>query len=110
MKRTPLRRVSKKRSAQLREYSKLIKIYKEAHPFCEATIKLKGLDEAEVIANDGRYFDGVVPRSTEIHHVAKRYGSRLNDTSKWMAICREMHERIEQNKSWARENGLLDNY
>jgi hypothetical protein len=110
MKRCAIKRVSSKRSKQLREYARLRKIHLEQHPFCEATIKLKGLDEAEVIANDGRYFDGLVPPSTEIHHRARRYGSRLNDTSKWLAVCRGIHVRIETNPSWARENGLLDNY
>lgn len=116
MKRTPLRRVSKKRAKQNREYSKLRKEWLELHPYCQATIKLYGLDEEEVIKWGGLVLatlnrhEIVVPRATEIHHMAKRYGSRLNDTTKWLAVCREMHDRIELNKSWARENGLLENF
>lgn len=110
MKRTPIRRVSSKRSKQLREYAKLRKEYLEYHPFCQASIKIHGLDEEKVILNRGWVGSVVIPRSTEIHHVARRYGSRLNDTTKWLSVCRDMHQRIELNPSWARENGLLDNY
>jgi hypothetical protein len=113
MKRTPIRKVSTKRSKELREYSKLRKEYLALHCYCQATIKLEGFDEAEVIANGGRVLADtviVVPRATEIHHVKKRYGSRLNDTSGWLAVSRELHEKIEREKSWARKNGLLDNY
>ena len=116
MKRCAIKRVSSKRSKELREYSKLRKDYLLAHPYCQAFMKINGIDEAEVIAKGGRYtahpfrWEREVPLATDIHHVSKRYGSRLNDTSKWLAVCREMHERIEQNKSWARDNGLLDNY
>ena len=111
MKRIPLKRVSSKRAKALREYSKLRKDYLAAHPYCEATIRMQGLDEADMISRQGHYGRGaIVPLATEIHHVAKRYGSRLNDTSKWLAVSRWMHLRIEQDKTWARANGLLDNY
>lgn len=116
MKRTPIKRVSSKRSAQLREYSRLRKEYLEKHKYCQAFMKINGIDEAEVIAKGGRYtahpfrWEREVPLATDIHHVGHRYGSRLNDTSKWLAISREFHERIHAEPSWARENGLLDNY
>lgn len=111
MKRTPLRRVSIKRAKELREYSKLREAYLVAHPYCQVAIKINGLDEAKVIENCGHDgYGGIVRLATEIHHVGKRYGSRLNDTSKWLAVSRLMHLRIEQDKTWARANGLLDNF
>jgi len=111
MKRTPIKRVSSKRAKELREYAKLREAYLAAHPYCQATILIAGLDEAEVISRQGHYGNGCIVRdATEIHHVAKRYGSRLNDMSKWLAVCRGMHLYIEQDKTWARANGLLDNY
>jgi len=111
MKRTPIKKVKSKRAKELREYSKLREAYLAAHPHCQATIRLNGLNEAEVIERHGHYGTGfMVPLATEIHHVGKRYGSRLNDTAKWLAVCRTMHIAIEQDKTWARTNGLLDNY
>jgi hypothetical protein len=50
------------------------------------------------------------PRATEIHHMNKRRGKMLLDESFWLAVCRKNHERIEQNKKWAREQGFLLNF
>lgn len=114
MKRTPIRRVSKKRAKENREYSKLRKEWLELHPYCQATIKLYGLDEEEVIRWGGLVLatlnrhEIVVPRATEIHHVGRRRGAMLCDVSKFMAVCRDMHLRIHAEPSWAKENGLLD--
>lgn len=47
-------------------------------------------------------------QATDIHHKAKR-GKNLNNVDTWMAVCRKCHNRIEDNKSWARANGLLEN-
>lgn len=66
-----------------------------------------GLDEQEVIAKNGRIGGFWVPRSTQVHHRAKRNGDRLNDERWWMAVCRESHDDVEKNKGWAREEGYL---
>lgn len=50
---------------------------------------------------------GCTPRATEIHHTRKPKCKYLNDESTWLAVSRWSHEFIEQNKSVARELGLL---
>jgi hypothetical protein len=111
MKRTPIRKVSVKRNAQLREYSKLRLAFLQEHPYCQATILLNNLDEALVIARSGYISPTLtVPFATEVHHRNKRFGKRLNDTTHWLAVCRELHTRIENEKQWARANGLLENF
>lgn len=100
MKKTPIRRVSKKRRKQNAEYSKKRKAYLEAHPTCEVCLA-----------------EGWGPRrSTDIHHTAKR-GVYLNDEGTWLAVCRTCHDRIEwgeqrngvrqYGKTWARAQGYL---
>lgn len=34
----------------------------------------------------------------------------LLDENFWLAVCRANHERIENNKTWAREQGFLLNF
>lgn len=98
MKRTPLKRVSSKRSKELREYAKLRKAYLEAHPYCQVWIQ-------EGIINGTSLNDP--PLSTDIHHVRGRWHGRLNDTKYWLAVCRESHEKIHRNPAWAYERGYL---
>lgn len=86
MKRTPLRRVSKKREKENRIYRTLRKQYLSEHPECE-------MPECRRAA-------------TDIHHKNKR-GKNLNKVDTWMALCRPCHTLIENNKSWARENNYL---
>jgi hypothetical protein len=124
MKRTPLIRkkpllrkhrispVSKKRKAQMAIYIRTRADYLIVHPFCQATIKILGLDEPAVIQWAGYAQDPLgnaifIPRSQDIHHTAGRTGTNYLDQSTWLAVCRPMHERIHNNPSWARQNGLL---
>jgi len=99
MKRTPIRRVSKKRMRDMREYSKLRKEFLEKHVNCQAWpvirchLKMHGLPP---------------PPSTEVHHKAKRGKNYLN-TDTWLAVCRASHEWIENHKNVARQLGLLEN-
>lgn len=90
MKRTPLRRVSKKRQKDLREYGKLRKEYIAGHPVCEVCGTRK---------------------TTDIHHKGVaggvKRGSNLNNTDTWIGVCRACHTDIEMNKTWAREKGYL---
>ena len=90
MKRSPLRRISKKQQERLRIYGPLRKQYLQEHPVCE-------LPECNAA-------------STDIHHTKKPRSTYMNDVDTWLAVCRICHSRIENNKAWARENNLLENF
>lgn len=120
MKRTPLKKVSKKRAKANAEYSKRRKAFLEAHPFCQWWIRQNFLNEYDVIANNGHTRKpvhsggipmgevfGICPRSTDIHHMRKPRATYLNDESTWMAVSRDGHNWIENNKSEARKRGYL---
>lgn len=125
LRRSPLRRVSKKRAVQLREYSTRRERYLVANPICEVWLRENGWQktgtafEFEKASPVGppivlsalqlvRAFNA--PRSIEIHHVNKRRGDMLNDETHWLAVSRKNHERIEENKAWARREGFLLNF
>jgi hypothetical protein len=99
MKRTPLKRVSNKRSKELREYSKLRKAYLETHPYCEVYMAELG------VKYNGKPLD--MPLATDIHHRKGRWGGRLNDTQYWLAVCRASHDRIHRHPQWAYERGYM---
>ena len=123
--RKPMRRVSKRRAEQLRTYAERRKAFLEAHPICQVWLKENGFEEKKAF-RFGRYkgiqwddnteitFAALVamgaPQSTEVHHQGKRRNEALLDESKWLAVCRENHERIERDKAWARVNGFLENF
>lgn len=86
MKRSPLKPVSDKRQAQLREYTKLRRNFLKACPVCEVCQKGKSWD---------------------IHHKAGRIGKRLLDQFYWLAVCRTCHDLIHSNPAWAREQGFI---
>lgn len=81
-----LRPLSPKRKKETRKYSDLRKEFLDDHPQCAVFPWLP---------------------ATEIHHVAGRENSRLNDTSKWLAVSRQGHDKIHNNPEWAYENGYL---
>ena len=87
MKRSPLRKVSKKRAIQNREYAKIRKQFLEKAPFCEVP--------------------DCIARSVEIHHSNHREGMKLCDAKHFVAVCRHCHMLIHDNPRWAREHGLL---
>lgn len=120
-----LRRVSKKRAAELRLYSAARKRYLSAHPICEVwcrerKFQLLGPGPTGEILYQSAYplanFTATellnldAPRATEIHHMNKRRGKMLLDENFWLAVSHASHERIEMNKAWAREQGLLLNF
>lgn len=123
LKRTPIRRVSTKRAKQLREYATRRDRYLAENPICEVWLrengwqkKGAGLYEKTVgavtveIAADALSENVHAPASAEIHHVNKRRGAMLNDENHWLAVCRKNHERIENDKAWARREGFLLNF
>lgn len=86
MKRSPLRRVSAKRSREMREYSALRVEFLAAHPKCQ----MCGTRIA-----------------TDIHHKAGRTGTNYLDTATWAALCRRDHEWVHLNPRLARAQGWL---
>ena len=95
--RKPIRRVSSKRAAQLKEYTKLRKEFMAANPICKVW-----LDE-----NPDSMFHVDASASTDVHHKKSRVGKMLLDTRYWMAVSRTAHQRIHQFPKWAREKGYL---
>lgn len=41
----------------------------------------------------------------QIHHKKGRIGSLLTDSDFFLAVCAECHKKIEENVTWAKENG-----
>lgn len=88
--RTPIRKVSVKQAALLRQYMKQRAVFLEAHPWCEVL----------TLCNDR-------PNpSTEVHHMKGR-GKCLLDETTWMAVSRYAHVWIHNNPKQARELGYI---
>lgn len=123
MKRTPIKRISDRRRAELTEYSKRRKVFLAEHPICQiwlvengwTEIRIEGLQPCPFLYQKGAelvfpmflILQRKAPRSTQIHHTNKRRGPMLLETQYWLALCMKNHERVEQNKAWARANGYL---
>lgn len=88
MKRSPLRKRSKKRSKQETEYSKLRLLYLNDHEFCESRLP------------------GCSLKATDIHHKKGRVNEDLTDITEWMAVCRSCHQWIETHPIEATELGF----
>jgi hypothetical protein len=88
MKRSPLRRVSKKQAALLRQYSKLRKEYLAKHPWCEARVACNP-----------------PVRAVQIHHKQRR-GANLLKTETWLACCEACHQWITDRPREAKAKGL----
>lgn len=84
--RKPLRKFSKRRERDEREYAKLRARFLEQNAFC-----------------------AVYPseRATQVHHRFGRYGGYYLDTSTWLAVSAKGHEFIHANPAIAREKGWL---
>lgn len=117
-----IRRVSRKRARQYREYMLRRALFLVAHPYCQVWLTENSFTEAQAIEGKGivirETMRGVavmrahlaVPASEEIHHRCKRRGMTLLDESTWMAVSHDNHMHIENNKSWARERGYLAHF
>lgn len=86
MKRSPLRRVSKRRAKENKEYSRLRLTYLGMFPICERCKKSE---------------------SVHIHHTNGRFKERLNDTKHWKALCFECHMFVHHNPSQAKNEGYF---
>lgn len=116
IRRTRLRKVSKKRAVQLKQYSADRKEYLQKHPFCQIYMRRFGLDEAEVMKNNGVYKEVTtggqvhwirVPWAQDIHHTRGRVGALLLLQEYWMSASRDMHEWAHNNPTEARRIGVL---
>jgi len=92
-------------------YAAKRKAFLLAHPYCQATIRVLGLEESAVIEWQGlyRHLDGHftrIPEATEIHHTKGRAGLYL-DEEHFLAVCRTMHDKIHQRPLWAKTFGFL---
>lgn len=87
MKRTPLRRVSKKQAIRLREYTKLKRTVLSGNIFCEMP--------------DCHH------RAFQVHHSKGRSGENLCNTATWILVCAGCHRKIHDNPKWARQKGYL---
>ena len=83
---TPLRKTSKRRKQEYKEYMRKRAVLLAEKPVCEVCGQRQ---------------------STQCHHRNGRNGKNYLDETTFMAVCATCHQYIENNKSWAREMGYL---
>jgi len=89
VKQSPIPRRSEKRSKEERLYTAKRLLFLAEKPMCEACIS------------------GVCTRrATEVHHKKGRIGELLLNILFWLAVCHECHEYIENNRTFAIEQGF----
>lgn len=91
MKRTRLRRVSKKKQEQDKQYYALRKQFLALNPLCKVS-----LDKGEQPTRE----------ATDIHHMRGR-GKYYLAVETWLAVSRFWHNEIHTNPRWARAHGYL---
>lgn len=112
----PLPKRTKKRAAEERLYRKLAMEYLIANPICQVWLKENGWTRQTGMAlgrangETAHLLTIAGPRSTELHHRAKRRGKLLCDTRYFLAVCSANHAKIEQNLGWARKEGFSLNF
>lgn len=79
-------KVAKKQKQNLTMYSKVRKEYLASHETCEASLA------------------GCTHTATDIHHKKGR-GIYLNDSSTFLAVCRNCHNYIELHPDFAKQKG-----
>lgn len=92
MKRTPLRKVSKKYAKELATYRSLKKFILGKRMYCEMPSRTG--------------CPSCLNRATQIHHKFGR-GKNLNSVIYWLAVCDSCHKYIEEHKNEARKMGLI---
>lgn len=80
-----MRRMSKKRQTESKEYTAQRRKFLDKLPICEVCGK----------AN-----------STDVHHRKGRGKYYLDDDS-WLSVCRRCHDRIHVSPDWGRANGYI---
>lgn len=91
LKRTELARKSVKQKKRDTEYSRVRKAFLEAHPRCQACLRLNKIPNM----------------ATDIHHRRGKAGSLLCDTRGFLAVDRACHEWIHEHPRDARALDLL---
>ena len=82
-------KVNEKRAVVNKEYEKVKKVYKLAHPHCEANL------------------EGCTKEATDIHHQAgKSSNELLCNPDYFLSVCRNCHRWIEENPAAAIAQGL----
>lgn len=82
---------SKKRIAEDEKYFALVTQFKIENPICAVCV-----------------LRGRIARPTkDPHHTRGRAGNLRMAVETWVAVCRDCHEHIENNKAWAKEHGLI---
>ncbi len=89
--RTPLRRVSKKRRGENAYYAKKRKEFLARFPLCAVAREL---------------FNRDLP-ATQIHHREGRIGARYLDESTWLPVSAYGHEWIHRHPAQSREKGWI---
>ncbi len=96
MRKTPLRKVSKKKATEQAIYRQLKNEALSSQPLCEfPTLYSNG------------YEPGCVNRATQVHHAKGQQGALLNDKRYWWLLCMEHHRWVEDHKNEARKMGLI---
>ena len=90
LRKTPMKRVSSRRSREAKAYRQKRKLFLAAHPDCMVCW----------------IYNLVAYRATDIHHLGQRGKNYLDETT-WLAVCRSCHERIHRNPAAARILGIL---
>ena len=82
--------VSKKRKAEMDNYSTKRTLFLIANPNCQAKLV------------------GCTGKATDVHHTAGRIGDNYLNMSKWKALCRNCHSYVETHPEEAKELGLSE--
>ena len=82
-----IRKVSKKRVEENKEYLVVRNQYLIQNPICE--------------------YEGCKAKATELHHKNARNGARLNDNNYFMSICSEHHLCVHANPKESFKKGYL---
>lgn len=110
MKRTPLRRVSKKRAKLNKEYTEKRRDFLYLRPLCEIWVELQNAREISIPLLTEIYGQRDHNRpvySEDVHHKAGRTGGNFLDDSTWMALSRQAHEWVHKHPKDARALGWL---
>jgi hypothetical protein len=112
--RSGIRRMSDRRLAQTSFYNYQIKRFLQEHPYCQVWLAENSVSEEDAKRQGGRVRLGSpdsplvsIPLATEVHHKNKRRDEDLLEQKYWMAVSRDGHEKIENNKAWSRSGGFL---
>lgn len=102
-----LRQVSARRKRELKEYSERREAFlaRPENRWCPVWAVLV----AAISSSEGRRVTRKLlqERTTDVHHMAGRYGKLLNDERHWMAVSRIGHKWIHDNPNEARKLGWL---